>query len=126
MILKEMILGLFIWSLPILVILALVAENKLAVICGVLVGSFAAAGIIFHMYRHLDIALDMDPENARRHTLKSAFQRTFIMAAVLMGSMIFYGYVHPIGVVLGLMGVKITAYIQPFVHKYIAGKFIKP
>ena len=38
--------------------------------------------------KHLDIALDMDPENARKHTLKSAFQRTFIMVAVLMVSMI--------------------------------------
>lgn len=125
MILKEMILGLFIWSLPVLVILTLVAENKLAVICGVFVGSILAAGIIFHMYRHLDIALDMDPENARKHTLKSSFQRTFIMAAVLMISMIWYRYVHPIGVVLGLMGIKITAYIQPFVHKHIVCKFKK-
>ena len=73
------------------------------------------------MYKHLDIALDMDPENARKHTLKSAFQRTFIMAAVLMVSMIWYSYVHPIGVVLGLMGVKMTAYMQPYVHRFIAG-----
>ena len=71
--------------------------------------------------KHLDIALDMDPENARKHTLKSAFQRTFIMAAVLMVSMIWYSYVHPIGVVLGLMGVKMTAYMQPYVHRFIAG-----
>lgn len=60
----------------------------------------------------------MDPENARKHTLKSAFQRTFIMAAVLMVSMIWYSYVHPIGVVLGLMGVKMTAYMQPYVHRF--------
>ncbi len=121
-ILKEMIIGLFIWSLPVLVILTLIAENKPAVICGVLIGTFAAAGIIFHMYKHLDIALDMDPENARKHTLKSAFQRTFIMAAVLVVSMIWYVYVHPIGVVLGLMGVKITAYIQPYLHRVIANR----
>ena len=123
-ILKEMLIGLIIWSLPVLVILAIVAENKPAVICGVLTGTLAAAGIIFHMYRHLDIALDMEPESARKHTLKSSFQRTFIMAVILIVSMIWYGYVHPIGVVLGLMGVKMTAYIQPYVHKYIAGKII--
>ena len=87
-ILKEMIIGVFIWSLPVLVMLAFIAENKPAAVCGVLAGAFAAAGIIYHMYKHLDIALDMDPENARKHTLKSAFQRTFIMAAVLMVSMI--------------------------------------
>jgi ATP synthase I chain len=121
-ILKEMIIGLFIWSMPVLVILTLAATNKPAVICGVIVGVLSAAGIIFHMYKHLDIALDMDPENARKHTLKSAFQRTFIMAAVLTLSMIWYGYIHPIGVVLGLMGVKMTAYIQPYVHKFLQKK----
>lgn len=106
---------------PVLVMLAFIAENKPAAVCGVLLGAFTAAGIIYHMYKHLDIALDMDPENARKHTLKSAFQRTFIMAAVLMVSMIWYSYVHPIGVVLGLMGVKMTAYMQPYVHRFIAG-----
>ena len=111
-ILKEMIIGLFIWSMPVLVILTLAATNKPAVICGVIVGVLSAAGI----------ALDMDPENARKHTLKSAFQRTFIMAAVLTLSMIWYGYIHPIGVVLGLMGVKMTAYIQPYVHKFLQKK----
>ena len=38
-----------------------------------------------------------------------------------MVSMIWYSYVHPIGVVLGLMGVKMTAYMQPYVHRFIAG-----
>lgn len=46
-ILKEMIIGLFIWSLPVLVILTLAATNKPAVICGVIVGVLSAAGIIF-------------------------------------------------------------------------------
>ena len=68
-ILKEMIIGLFIWSLPVLVIITLAATNKTAVICGVIVGVLSAAGIIFHMYKHLDIALDMDPEIARKNTL---------------------------------------------------------
>ena len=36
--------------------------------------------------------------------------------------MIWYGYIHPIGVVLGLMGVKMTAYIQPYVHKFLQKK----
>ena len=56
-ILKEMIIGVFIWSLPVLVMLAFIAENKPAAVCGVLAGAFAAAGIIYHMYKHLDIAL---------------------------------------------------------------------
>ena len=33
-ILKEMIIGVFIWSLPVLVMLAFIAENKPAAVCG--------------------------------------------------------------------------------------------
>ena len=38
-ILKEMIIGVFIWSLPVLVMLAFIAENKPAAVCGVLAGA---------------------------------------------------------------------------------------
>ena len=38
-----------------------------------------------------------------------------------MESMILYCYVHPIGVVLVLMGVKMTAFLLPYVHRFIAG-----
>lgn len=114
---KEMLAGLVIWMAVIMLLLVIIAANKLAALAGVLVGTAAAAGLILHMYRHLDIALDMDAKHAQAHTQFAAFQRMFIMAAVIGVSMAFSEYAHPVGVVLGMFGVKATALLNPVIHK---------
>ena len=112
----EMITGLGIWSVTVLLVLVIVADRKLAVAAGVLVGALTAAGLIWHMYRHIDMALDMESGQAQKHTQFAAMQRLGIMAVVLAVSMAGYRYIHPIGVALGIFGMKISAFMQPMVH----------
>ena len=112
----EMFTGLGIWSVIVLLVLVVVADRKLAVVAGVLVGALTAAGLIWHMYRHIDMALDMESGQAQRHTQFAAMQRLAIMAVVLAVSMAGYRYIHPIGTTLGIFGMKISAFIQPMVH----------
>jgi len=114
---REMFAGLIIWMAAIALLLAVIAANKLAALAGLLIGTAAAAGLILHMCRHLDIALDMDAKHAQTHTQFAAFQRMLIMAAVIGLSMVVSAYVHPIGVVLGLFGIKVTALLNPVIHK---------
>lgn len=113
---KELLIGLGIWSAPILVLLAVFRENHLAAVLGTLAGTGAAAVLIFHMYRHLDIALDMDAKHAQAHIQIASFQRVFIMGAVLAVSFMLPAYLDPAGVVLGMFGVKISALIYPMLH----------
>lgn len=114
---REMLAGLVIWMAAIALLLAVIATNKPAALAGVVVGTAAAAGLVLHMYRHLDIALDMDAKHAQAHTQVAAFQRMFVMAVVIGLSMAGSKYVHPVGVVLGLFGVKATALCNPVIHK---------
>ena len=74
---KEMIIGLILWLIPVLLILTIIAPNHLAMAAGVLTGGAVAAGLLWHMYRHLDIALDMDAKHAQSHTQFAAFKRMF-------------------------------------------------
>jgi hypothetical protein len=74
------------------------------------------------MYRHLDIALDMDVKYAQRHIQTAALQRFFLMGAVVAVSFVLSDYIHPVGVILGLFGVKITALLNPILHKHLLGK----
>ena len=76
------------------------------------------------MYHHLDIALDMDVKHAQSHIQSAAIKRLFFMALIVAISMAGYKYVHPLGTILGLFGIKISAYLQPMVHK-IAGHIQK-
>ena len=118
-ILNEMMIGLVVWLIPVLIILLIIAHNKIAMVLGVLWGGVWAAVLLLHMYRHLDIALDMDPKNAQGHVQFAAIKRMFIMAVVIVVSMTAYRYIHPVGTVFGIYGMKISASLQPMVHKFI-------
>ena len=118
-ILNEMMVGLVVWLIPVLIILLIIAHNKVAMTLGVLWGGVWAAVLLLHMYRHLDIALDMDPKHAQGHVQFAAIKRMFIMAVVIVISMTAYRYIHPVGTVFGIYGMKISAYLQPMVHKFI-------
>ncbi len=122
--LKEMLAGLVVWLIPVLAVLLIIAKNKISVVMGVLLGGAAAVILLLHMYRHIDIALDMDERGARRHTQFASAVRFVIMAAVLSVSMVFYKYFQPIGTVLGIFGVKMAAYLQPSVHKFAVSRGI--
>ncbi len=116
---KEMLIGLAIWVAGVGIILTILATHRLAAIAGVIVGGAVAAGIILHMYRHLDIALDMDAKHAQKHVQAAAFQRMFFMAAAVGVSFVLSGYIHPLGVILSLFGIKVTALFNPVLHKYL-------
>lgn len=118
-ILNEMMVGLVVWLIPVLIILLIIAHNKVAMALGVLWGGVWAAVLLLHMYRHLDIALDMDPKHAQGYVQFAAIKRMFIMAVVIVVSMTAYRYIHPVGTVFGIYGMKISAYLQPMVHKFI-------
>lgn len=120
---REMLIGLGLWALVILVILELLCIplhiNHFAMAAGVVVGTIAAVIVILHMYRHLDIALDMDAGHAQRHIQIAAMQRMFIMAVVMGVAFYLWRYIHPAGVVFGLFGIKITAFLHPSLHKWL-------
>ncbi len=88
-------------------------------LCGVMLGGIVAAGILFHMFRHLDIALDLEPKQAGRHIRAAAARRMAVMAVCAGASVYLARYIHPVGVILGLFGVKISAFLYPSVHKML-------
>ena len=113
--LKELMAGLAVWGGFVFVILMIVSRHRLAVACGLLTGLGTAVWLIWHMYRHLDIALDLGEKHAARHIQVSSVKRFLVMAVVLVAAMMEYRYIHPIGTVLGMFGVKISA-SAPSVH----------
>lgn len=122
---REMLAGLLVWVLLTGALLTLVLPQHLAAAAGSVLGGAVAAGILFHMYRHLDIALDMDAAHAQRHIQRSSVQRLFLMGAVLVVVFLFPEYIHPLGVIISLFGIKLTALLNPLVHRALcrmAGK----
>ena len=99
--LKELMAGLAVWGAAVLAILMIVSRHRLAVACGLILG----------------LAVDLDEKHAGRHMQASSMKRFLVMAVVLAVTMTQYRYVHPIGTVLGMFGMKISAFMQPKIHK---------
>lgn len=116
-VMADMIIGMVIWGLAALAVLEIIFHGSLAIAAGVAVGVLTAAGLLWHMYHHLDIALDMDSGHAQRHVQFAAMKRLAIMAVVLAVSMTQYRYINPIGTVVGIFGLKLAAFFQPMVHR---------
>ncbi len=117
---KEMLLGLAFWVGFVAVALTVFSAQHLAAAVGTLAGGAVGAALILHMYRHLDIALDLDVKQAQKHIQAAAFQRLFIMGAAVALSLVLSGYIHPVGVILSLFGVKVTALLNPVLHRLLA------
>ena len=81
-----------------------------------------AAGILLHMFRHLDIALDLEPKQASRHIRAAAAKRMIVMAVCAGVSVYLSQWIHPVGVILGLFGVKISALLYPTIHRIFGKK----
>lgn len=116
--LKEMMISAAVWNVLTAVVLLLVSRGNLAMLGGCLLGGVACQLLLWHMFRHLDIALDLDPQSASRHTQVAAMQRMGIMVVALAASMCFYQYAHPLATILTLFGVKISALVHPFIEKH--------
>ena len=71
-----------------------------------------------HMKRNIEDALDFDERGAVKHMRKGYVFR-YALVALLFGVVIYMHIGNPITLLVGVMGLKIGAYIQPITHKVL-------
>lgn len=88
---------------------------------GLWIGVFLAMAGVFHMWWSLDRGLDLPEKEA----VKSLGAQNIIRYAVLVlviGALMFVDFANPIFAFCGYMGMKVSAYLNPLVHRLRAGK----
>lgn len=118
----DMLLGMAIYAVIVCIIGGIVVENKLGFILGCIYGTLIAGLLAYHMLRSLDMTLDLNPDDATKHARKMSLLRMAIMTVMVAISFLFPKYLHVIGVLLGVLALKIAAYLQPIIHRYITNK----
>lgn len=121
--LLELIAGILTSGIVIQVIeiIAVAANPKLVGVrltfpIGLWIGILTAVGLSVHMYRSIDCALDMQPEDAEKYMRKAYIIRT--VAIFLIAGIVTYfklGYV--MAYFLGVLCLKFGAFLQPLMHK---------
>ncbi|MCM1496419.1 MAG: ATP synthase subunit I [Bacteroides sp.] len=99
-------------------------ENRLRFTLGVLIGYVCVAAMVCHMYLTLEKGLDMNPDSAAKYVRRNSILRYVTLFAVLVAAMLI-PQVSVIAVIIMIYGMKISAFLQPQIHKYITSKIFK-
>ena len=115
-VLHDLYVGIMLFSLMILAAGMIFVEGKLAFALGVFLGGGGACAVSFHMYRSLDVALELPKDAAVKYIRKRTGIRMLFMGILVGISCVFSEYLNVCGVVFGLLTLKFSAYLQPVIH----------
>lgn len=120
----DLIFGCIVYSIVFEAIGLLVVENKGSYSLGLLLGTAVAIGLSMSMYKSLNNCLVMTEHQARRNMVFSTLLRAVvILLAAWIGMR--SGYFSFPGIIIGILGLKISAYFHAYTNVYITKKLYK-
>lgn len=120
----DLIFGCIVYSIVFEAIGLLVVENKGSYSLGLLLGTAVAIGLSVSMYKSLNNCLVMTQHQARRNMVFSTLLRAVvILLAAWIGMR--SGYFSFPGIIIGILGLKISAYFHAYTNVYITKKLYK-
>ncbi|MBS4980270.1 MAG: hypothetical protein KHZ72_02710 [Lachnospiraceae bacterium] len=113
---KELAAGLIVYGILAQMICLIVADNLLFVSVGLWIGIATALGMMVHMKRSIEDALDFGEEGAPKH-MRKAYVVRLLIVAVIFGVTAYFKVGNIIAALIGVMSLKISAYLQPWTHQ---------
>ena len=118
----DLCLGIFLYGIVCQIVILFFSRTP-AYSIGLWIGVVLAVAGSVHMWWTIDRSLDMASKDATKTVGTQYLIRYFILVAV-MALLAVSGFANPLFAFLGYMGMKVAAYIQPFIRK-ISSKFFK-
>lgn len=115
--LLEVIVGIWLFAIAVILAGVFFVPNPLAYVLGEIVGSATSCLMMFHLYRSLDIELDLAEKKAVGHARLTSVVRSLIEIVVLAGSFLIEDYVLPYTVLAGLLARKFAAMLVPVMER---------
>lgn len=89
-------------------------QDAFQFVLGVFWSSIGACVIAIHLYFSLQKSLDMAASDAAKRESTQAVIRLLIMIMVVVLGLCLHRWLDPLGVVIGMFALKVSAYVQPF------------
>ncbi len=115
-VLPELILGILLYGVLVQIFGVWIAEDKLLYSTGLWIGILLAAGMAIHMAVVIEDAVSLGSSRGKLITMSLV---RYIAVVLVFAGMIYFHLGNPISAFIGVMGLKIAAYAQPFLHKAI-------
>lgn len=116
--LAELMIGILISGALIQIVEFIAAGFLPEFMIGLWIGVAAALLMAAHMYRSIDRALDMPPEDAEKYMRKAYVIRTAVILAVA-GVVCYFKIGYVMAVFVGMLCLKFGAFLQPLTHRFI-------
>lgn len=114
--LPELCLGIVLFGICCLIVGIFFVKDRSGYSIGLGVGTLAAVLAAVHMWWALDRALDRGEDAARKMITAQSLLR-YGCIVIAMGLIMVSGFANPLAFFLGLMGLKVAAYLQPLIHR---------
>lgn len=112
------LIGIGIYAVLIEIVGFFFSENFLSYTLGLLFGVVVAIFLIIHMAKTLDRALDLPQGQAIKYTRRQSFLRLVVMLVAMVIALM-VEQLNFIAVILGMLGLKIGAFIAPKLLKIL-------
>ena len=113
--LKELLIGILFCGILLEVIGICLTKDKMYFTIGLWYGVILALAAAVHMWRGLNIGLDLG-DNAGKYMLSQNMIRYGVIV-VAFAALCIMDFGNPLAAFAGIMGLKAGAYLQPFTHK---------
>lgn len=110
----RLLLGIAVFGMVEECFLLLLCKNRLAATLGLLLGLWIAIVNSIYIYHSIGHALELDEKNSVKAMRISVMIRYCFMGIVVVLALRYPQIFSPIGTILGLLSMKISAYVQPF------------
>ena len=113
---KDMKKTMFLFGVLVQLVCLFIPGDRLKMSIGLWIGVIAGVAMLLHMWDSIMEALQMDEDSAKRYMQKSYAIR-YSVVAVGFGVVLYFDIANVFTLLLGVMGLKISAYLQPIMHK---------
>ena len=122
-VLKDMIIIMLLYGIIAQMVCLIIPGDHLRMTAGLWIGVAAGVFMVIHMKNSLDEALDYGEQEAQKYMQKSYAIRYLAVVVIFMAAC-WLQIANVLTLFVGIMSLKLAAYLQPFMHKLFA-KFKK-
>lgn len=118
--LKELLIGIMIFEVVAWLAGVFFVNSALKYSIGLFIGAVMACACAYHMWWSLDKNISVNSDNeggAKAYSIRSSLLR-YVVIAVVFAGLCLTDFSYPLAAFLGIMGLKVGAYLQPIVSKF--------
>lgn len=116
--LPGLIAGILLWGIVCEIFGLIVIQDKTDYSIGLWIGVLTAVLMSFHMAYTLNLAVEYSQKDASNYATRQNILRYFLVV-VILGILMLTRVGNPLAAFAGIMGIKISAYLQPIGSKLL-------